>query len=113
MSKRQPYFIQQSGDFTRLLRYGKLIRGSLWQIRVITNNQQSHARLGVIISKKNSPSAVLRNRLRRIFREYFRQHSLLKLPAIDVLIQSKQRISPAVDNQQCIFDLQSLIEKIK
>jgi ribonuclease P protein component len=46
-------------------------------------NQSGFARLGVIAAKKQIPSAVDRNRLRRIARESFR---LAPLPAVDIVL---------------------------
>ena len=49
------------------------------------------ARLGIIVSKRNVPTAVARNYLKRITRETFRQNVLSKqdLPGFDVIVLAK------------------------
>lgn len=112
LSKRQPYFIRQQEDFARLFCHGKVIRGGLWQLRVMPNSSSKQARLGVIISKRNVASAVLRNRLRRIVREHFRQNLLGQLPAVDLLLQLRQKMSSPINNHECVVAMQSLFCKI-
>jgi ribonuclease P protein component len=48
-------------------------------ISILTcQNQLTHSRIGISISKKQIPRAVDRNRIRRVIREYFRvQHKKL------------------------------------
>ena len=52
-------------------------------------NQLSGPRLGVIVSKKNVPSAVIRNRLKRITRESFRIHKDI-IKSFDVVVICKK-----------------------
>ena len=51
-------------------------------------NSRSGPRLGVIVSKKNVPTAVARNRLKRIVRESFRTHKDI-INAFDVVVICK------------------------
>jgi len=59
-------------------------------------NHLSRPRLGVIVSKKNVPTAVQRNRLKRIIRESFRTHKHV-IKAFDVVVICKQRSSATVN----------------
>ena len=52
-------------------------------------NQLSRPRLGVIVSKKNVPSAASRNRLKRIARESFRTHKDI-IKNFDVVVICKK-----------------------
>ena len=52
-------------------------------------NQLDSPRLGVIVSKKNVPKAVGRNRLKRIVRESFRTHKHI-ISAFDVVVICKR-----------------------
>ena len=45
-----------------------------------------HARLGLVVTKKGTPKAVRRNRIKRLIREQYR-HNALSLPPVDMVIQ--------------------------
>jgi len=53
-------------------------------------NQKFHARLGLIIGKRAINSAVIRNRVKRILRESFRQNQE-KLKGWDIIIIARQQ----------------------
>ena len=59
-------------------------------------NQLAHARLGVIVSKKNARTAIARNRLKRVVRESFRTHKEL-INALDVVVICKQRSAVTIN----------------
>ena len=67
-------------------------------------NTEKKARLGLAISKKALPRANQRNRIKRLLRESFRQHSL---PSIDLVFLAKPGLV-AKDNK-VLFDKLSLI----
>jgi ribonuclease P protein component len=48
-----------------------------------TRNQQSQSRLGMVVSKKNTPLAVGRNQLKRLIREVFRK---TRMQPIDIVV---------------------------
>jgi ribonuclease P protein component len=48
-------------------------------------NDCNHARLGLVVARKNLRRAVDRNRVRRTVRESFRQHSA-ELPTRDIIV---------------------------
>jgi len=54
-------------------------------------NNLSHPRLGLAISKKCAKHAVDRNRIKRIFRESFRLHQHL-LPSVDIIAMCKPNV---------------------
>jgi len=54
-------------------------------------NQLSHPRLGLAISKKCAKHAVDRNRIKRLFRESFRLHQHL-LPSVDIIAMCKPNV---------------------
>ncbi len=51
---------------------------------VYRENNLSHARLGLAVSRKYG-NAVMRNRLKRVLRERFRQHAIVTEP-VDILV---------------------------
>ncbi|TDQ37333.1 ribonuclease P protein component [Thiopseudomonas denitrificans] len=56
------------------------------------HNQLEHARLGLVVGKKNSKLAVTRNRIKRVFRDYFRLHQN-ELPSVDMVIITRRGIA--------------------
>ena len=63
---------------------GKVFKKSLLKVS-FKNNLFSHPRLGIVVSKKVSKSAVVRNKIRRVLKESFRT-SLLKSESLDVVL---------------------------
>lgn len=61
-------------------------------------NQLNHARLGLVVGKKNAKLAVTRNQIKRIFRESFR---LLQeqLPVVDMVIVTRRGIADLTANE--------------
>ena len=51
---------------------GKVVRGSFFSVKSVLNSRRSEYRLAVVVSKKISKSAVLRNRIRRRIYEQVR-----------------------------------------
>ncbi len=56
-------------------------------------NQLTHARLGMAISRKVSKKAVIRNRIKRVLREYFRHHHA-QLSGLDLVIMARPALLP-------------------
>lgn len=56
-------------------RQGKTVHGSMFAIRSIINERRRHFRVAVVVSKKVSKSAVVRNRIRRRLYALVRQHT--------------------------------------
>jgi ribonuclease P protein component len=66
------------------------------QIKVhFVRNCKSHARLGIIASKKVLPRAVDRNRVKRIIRETFRHHNV-KFCKMDMVVMIRRDFSKIV-----------------
>lgn len=58
--------------------------------------EQTHARLGLAITKKKVKLAVMRNRLKRLIREQFR-HTAPMLGAVDVVLIVKKNYTKGTD----------------
>ena len=79
---------------------------------VLAGNNSGGARLGLAISKKNLPSAVQRNRVKRLIRESFRRHKK-ELAGKDLVVMARKNLEP-VDNKilgEALADVWKKIEK--
>jgi len=60
---------------------GQNVRGGAVSLRYVTNPRRQHYRVAVVVSRKVSKSAVVRNRIRRRIYEVVREHAgQLKAP---------------------------------
>ena len=69
------------------------------------------ARLGLAVSRKVSKSAVGRNRIKRVAREYFRRRRE-HLPAVDIVVMARPAAAQA-DNRQLVASLERLFDRIQ
>lgn len=83
--------LHRSKDFDKLLRGGKKFRSDAFDL-VYAPNNLSYPRIGYIVGKKISAKAVVRNRIKRIIREYFRNNKE-KFGSNDVIFICKIDIS--------------------
>jgi ribonuclease P protein component len=65
--------LKLSRDFTRVRTEGRTARGTLLTIGVLSAENETHFRVGLITSKRVG-GAVVRNRVRRRLREIVRRH---------------------------------------
>lgn len=82
--------LRQSHEYEAVFAQGRVVSSRLFVVR-IRNNNLSHARLGLIASRKALPRAVDRNRGKRLVREVFRR-ALQDLGAIDVVVQLRAEL---------------------
>jgi ribonuclease P protein component len=62
------------GSLRYVYQHGQTVRGPLTSIKFVPNKKRTSYRLSVVVSKKISKSAVVRNRIRRRLYEAFRSH---------------------------------------
>jgi ribonuclease P protein component len=90
--------------FTR----GKRKRSKYFQAIFVSKNDKT-AHLGLIFPKKIQPRAVVRNRLKRINREWFRQHkATLNLDVIIQLVSAGKGVDVKELEQDCLNLWQSV-----
>ena len=71
---------------------GKIFTTSLCKF-VFKENSHPSSRLGLIVTKRYSKSAVKRNRIKRIIREEFRISSILKSENLDIVAIVSRKIN--------------------
>ena len=76
--------IRKKSDFTGLYRQGRRFRGRLFTL-VFLKNGLGHGRLAVVASRKVGP-AIVRNRVKRRFRELFRREKGLLREPLDLIV---------------------------
>ena len=78
-------------EFEQLLKYGKRVNLENFDI-IYSPNNFDYPRVGYIVSKKISAKAVVRNSIKRLFREYFR-HNKAFFGSKDIIFICKKDIS--------------------
>ena len=82
---RKKEHILKSKDFRTVYKKGRSFRKSGFVLSVMPNDL-GNSRLGFSISSSTIKRANIRNRIRRLFREFYRKNKLLFKPAFDMVI---------------------------
>jgi len=90
-------------DYQRVFKQGRKHRGPSFTF-ICRANEFTHARLGLAIAKRHIPTAVGRNRVRRMIREGFRLHQAI-LGNVDIVVIVQRNLPDIVRNQRWIEDL--------
>jgi ribonuclease P protein component len=89
LSRRHRF--SERGSFAPLLRGTRKLRGRLAILHAAAA-RSAHSRLGIALTRRLVPSALGRNRLKRMVRETFRRHAVKAL-GIDCVITLRERIA--------------------
>ncbi len=95
------------GSLRHVYQHGQVARGSFFAMKYLHNPKRQTYRLGVVVSKKVSKSAVVRNRIRRRMYEGVRLHeaSLTQPHDIVITVFSEQLATiPAAKLQRLLHD---------
>lgn len=106
--------IRKAAEFRAVKNADRRVRDRFFIINA-KNIHLTTPRLGVIISKKSIPSAVRRNQVRRLIKEWFRLEQY-HLPKVDIVIIATHacRDTPSQDLRECLDKLeQKLINYCK
>lgn len=96
--------------YTAVLRGGRKTNDALFSVYTFPN-QLPQARLGITVSRKVSPRAVQRNRIKRQVRESFRQHRLT-FCGVDLVVIARPPAA-GTDNKTLRAALQQHWERIQ
>lgn len=88
--------LSRSADFERLLREGSRRSIAGFTFYVGKRSDDGPPRLGILVSRKHSALAAVRNRIKRGIREAFRLEQE-KLGAVDVLVRPPYGVKPGAE----------------
>lgn len=94
----------QPAEFQRIFDNGRRSRDRYFTV-LFCENDLTHARLGLAISRRRVRRAAARNRLKRLVRESFRC-ATPSLPALDIVVMAGSE-APAATNQELFASLAS------
>lgn len=113
---RQISSLKKASDFREVFSQGHRIDGKLFSVCIRKNNSYNF-RIGLAVSRKIG-NAVLRNRVRRIYREALRKISMERLtaggpqPAYDVIFLGR-KTSVSAKMADVYEELKDIMEKVK
>lgn len=99
------------GSIKGVYQRGKNYRAPLMTLKVSTRNTNRPFRVAVVVSKKVSKSAVVRNRIRRRIYESVRTMPDKNLPGRDMVFTVHSDSLASIDDKKLKNDLSDLIEK--
>lgn len=106
-SRRQR--LLKAAEFDAVFAHRCAVRTAYFQV-MARPNEQGHARLGMVVSRRLYPRAVDRNRVRRRIREAFR-HLGPALPALDLVVRAQAIPDAGAPRGAQNLDLLSALEK--
>ncbi|MBI2755038.1 MAG: ribonuclease P protein component [Betaproteobacteria bacterium] len=101
--------ITRTRDFERLLKEGIRRSSSGYTFYLAWRPDDGPARLGILVSRRHSPSASRRNAMKRCIREAFRLEQG-QLGALDILVRPPNGVLPG---RSMIARLRQLLERIE
>ncbi|OSI10187.1 ribonuclease P protein component [Neisseria zoodegmatis] len=103
------YRLLKTDDFSSVFAFKKQRTASMLQVFFLPENGLPHARLGLVVSKKNAKRAHERNYMKRVIREWFRCNKET-LPPHDFVVRVRQRFDRS-NAQEARQQLAYLIRK--
>lgn len=79
---------------------GQTVRAGVISLKYVLNTRQTGYRVAVVVSRKVSKSAVVRNRIRRRMYEIVRNHATLIVAPYDLVFTAYDESTASVSHQQ-------------
>ena len=95
------------GSLRYVYQHGKTVRGQASSLKFISNPRRTTYRLAVVVSKKVSKSAVVRNRIRRRLYESIRRHEANITQPYDLVLTvfaEQMAVIPAEELESIVLD---------
>lgn len=103
--------LRAAQEFDAVFKQGDFRASERHLLCLARGNRCSHARLGMVVSKRNVPLAVQRNRIKRVIRESFRRNCS-NLPHCDVVLLCRQGLA-GMDNRSIDETLAKLWDRLR
>ena len=100
----------KSSDFKYVFDHPPCKSGDPYFTVLAKMNHRTHARLGLVITKKKMKLAVMRNRIKRLIRESFRHHHQ-QLVGVDCVVLAREECKQ-VNNRKLLASLGKHWEQI-
>ncbi len=100
------YRLKRKKDFEKVLRKGKLLAKNFLTLKTVKNNLKT-IRIGVVVSRKVSKKAVLRNKTKRRLREAARANIKKIKPGYDLIFFTKKGIE-----KESFSEIKKEVEKL-
>ena len=97
------------GSFGPILRASRKLRGRFAVIHAAPGIP-GRSRLGIALTRRNVPSSVQRNRLKRLVREAFRTHPV-KGAGLDLIVMLRERYEPRTEGE-VILEVRALMDDL-
>ena len=91
--------VTRPGEYKEVFSKNQFRSGDNCWLLLAKPNNLPHNRIGLVISKKVSKKAVVRNRLKRVLRENFRQKNNTALIGFDIVVVGRSKAA-VLTNQQ-------------
>lgn len=101
--------IRKRTEFVELYRKGRRIRGRYFHL-VFQPNERGFSRLGVVVSKRIG-KAVVRNRIKRWFREVFRKNKAVLARPVDMVLIAQKDIL-GLDWKSLVEEYRNMVKKL-
>lgn len=99
-------------SLSRVYQHGSTVRGAAFNVKYLWRDERRPHRCAVVVSKKVSKSAVVRNRIRRRMYELIRQLEQPVPSGLDLVVLVYSEEIADIEHEQLKQALQALLQKI-
>ena len=106
LSRRHRFSVQ--GSFGAILRNARKFRGPHAVLHV-SPGRPGTSRFGIALARRQVPTSVQRNRVKRALREAFRRHAV-KRAGLDLVVSLRERVAPA-EEKALVSEIVGLLDQ--